>query len=262
MAETFDRHHLYQQSVQCVEAEIDFVDDIFKEYRSRRATSLREDFCGTANTSCEWVRRRSKNRAIGVDIDPEVLAWGLDNNVSKLRPGARRRIELIQSDVLKVETSPVDCVLSMNFSYWLLATRPLMKRYFRRVRAALADDGLYFLDAYGGYDAFRVLRERTDYDDYSYIWHQASYNPINGHMTCHIDFRFPDGSRMKRAFSYEWRLWTLPEIREILSESGFSNTTIYWQGTDAETGEGDGIFTATEVGEPDAGWIAYIVAEK
>ena len=51
VAERADPHALYQQSVQCVEAEIDFVDYTFLARRGRQAKRLREDFCGTANTS-------------------------------------------------------------------------------------------------------------------------------------------------------------------------------------------------------------------
>ena len=46
MAQLADRHELYEQSVQDVESEIDFVDEAFVEYRGRTATILREDFCG------------------------------------------------------------------------------------------------------------------------------------------------------------------------------------------------------------------------
>ena len=61
---------------------------------------------------------------------------------------------------------------------------------------------------------------------------------------------------------YEWRLWTLPEIREILEDAGFHGITVYWQGTDEENGEGNGEFTAAEHGAADAGWITYITAMK
>ena len=137
-----------------------------------------------------------------------------------------------------------------------------MRRYFRRVRDALVDDGLFFLDAYGGSDAYREMRERTELDDFTYIWDQATFNPINGDMSCHIHFSFPDGSRLRNAFSYHWRLWTLPEIREILAEAGFRRNTVYWQGTDEDSGEGNGEFEPSEVGEADPAWIVYIVAEK
>ena len=260
MAETADRYALYQEAVQCVESEIDFVDDTFHGLRKRRARLLREDFCGTANTSCEWVRRRSSNRAIAVDMDREVLDWGRKHNVKKLGSGAKR-INLLHADVLKAKTDPVDTVIAHNFSYWLFKERRQMRRYFRRVRESLVNDGLLFLDAFGGSEAFTEVREKTKINSYTYVWDQASYNPINGDFLCHIHFKFADGSKLDRAFTYSWRLWTLPEVREILQEAGFSRATVYWQGTDEETGEGDGDFKPVEKGDADPAWIVYIVAE-
>ncbi len=261
MADKADKHVLYQQSVQCVEAEIDFVDDTFKQLRRRRARWLREDFCGTANTSCEWIRRRKSNHAIGVDLDDEVLEWAQRVNLPPLGASAKR-LCLRKDDVLSARTRPVDAVLAMNFSYWIFKTRKLMLRYFKSVRNVLSEDGVFFLDAYGGHDSFKVTRDRHVYDGFTYYWDQAAYNPINGDMTCHIHFRFPDGSRLKEAFSYHWRLWTLPEIQELLVQAGFKNVTVYWQGTEEETGEADGDFKPALVGDPDPAWIAYITAEK
>lgn len=262
MAESADIHVLYEDSVQCVEAEIDFVDVTFAALRGRHAVSLREDFCGTGNTSCEWVRRRRGNRAIGVDLNAEVLDWGLQNHVAALKPATRKRVSFIRADVMKVETDPVDAVLAMNFSYWLFMERATLRRYFRRVRSALVSDGILFLDAYGGYEAPKVCKERTKHDGFTYIWDQASFNPVDGRMQCYIHFKFPDGSQIKRAFSYAWRLWTLPEITEVLSEAGFSKVTVYGEGTDEETGEGDGQYSPTTQIDADPSYITYIVAEK
>jgi hypothetical protein len=100
-AERADRHKLYQYSVQCVEAEIDFVDHTFKSLRKRNALTLREDFCGTAHTSCEWVKRRNNNHAIGVDLDQSVLDWGRENNLSRLTNAQQKRITLMNEDVMK-----------------------------------------------------------------------------------------------------------------------------------------------------------------
>jgi hypothetical protein len=66
---------------------------------------------------------------------------------------------------------------------------------------------------------------------------------------------------MKKAFSYEWRLWTLPEIREVLEEAGFQNTTVYFEFRD-DDGEGLGEWYAESEGDADAAWIANITAEK
>lgn len=264
LADRADRHQLYEYSVQYAESEIDFVDDTYKSLRDRRARLLREDFCGTANVCCEWVRRRKTNRAIGVDIDREVLDWGRANKLKSLTGAQRKRLDLRQENVLEVTTEAPDVISAMNFSYWLFKERRQLKHYFKRVRAALADDGVLFLDAYGGYDSFREIVEEREIDEaggFTYIWEQEKYEPISGGLICHIHFAFPDDSRLDRAFSYDWRLWTLPEIRELLDEVGFSNVTVYWQGWD-DDGEPDGVFQPVEEGEADAGWICYLTAEK
>ena len=157
---------------------------------------------------------------------------------------------------------PVDVVLAMNFSYWLFRERTTLRHYFERVRAGLADDGILFLDAYGGYDCIRVTKDRHKHGDFTYIWDQAAFDPITHYMRCHIHFRFPDGSSLRNAFTYEWRLWGLPEIKELLLEAGFACVTIYWQGTDEQTGEANGVFEPAEHGEADPAWIVYIVADK
>ena len=261
-ADKADRHILYQRAVQCVESEIDMVDETFRKLRGRDAKTLREDFCGTANTSCEWVQRREGNRAWGVDLDQGVLNWGKTHNVDPLKGDAAQHVILLHDDVLTVATPPVDMVLAMNFSYWIFQTRELLRAYFFRIRDCLVDDGILFLDFYGGYESMREMKEETDHDDFIYVWDQASYNPISGAMSCHIHFKFPDRSQIKQAFSYDWRLWTLPEIRELLSEAGFSQGLGHWEGTDEKSGERDGIFTATEQGDADAAFICYISAEK
>jgi SAM-dependent methyltransferase len=265
LADKADRYRCYELSVQCAEAEVDFIDQNFRRLRGRDARLLREDFCGTASICCEWVERCRTNRAVGVDIDPEVLDWARTNNLSVLASHAAKRVHLVQDDVLRVDGASPDVVAALNFSYWLLEERRSVKRYFERVHRQLKDDGVFFLDAYGGYDSFRVItQERAvegDSGDFTYVWEQEKYDPITGCLVCHIHFAFPDGSRMDRAFSYDWRLWTLPEIRELLYEVGFERVTCYWQGWDQE-GNPDGVFIPAEEGEPDAGWIAYLTAEK
>ncbi len=263
MAATRDRHILYQESVQCVEAEIDFVDETFEHLRGRHAVLLREDFCGTLNTSCEWVRRRDTNRAIGVDLDEEVLQWGREHNIGALSEADRERVTVLNENVLTVQTEPVDALLAMNFSYFTFQTRDLMRSYFKAVREALTDDGIFFMDCYGGYESVREIVEKREIDkDFTYVWDQDCFNPINHQMRCYIHFHFRDGSKMKKAFEYEWRMWSLPEIREILEEAGFRKSTVYWEGTEEDSDEGNGVFEPTEIGEADPSWVAYIVAEK
>ncbi|MCB1859681.1 MAG: class I SAM-dependent methyltransferase [Gammaproteobacteria bacterium] len=259
-----DRYQLYELSVQFAESEIDFVEDRYRLIRGKRARLLREDFCGSATVCCEWVRRKKRHRAIGVDINKEVLDWARVRNLSKLTPSQRKRLQLRRGNVLKTKTRSPDIISAMNFSYWLFKERKQLKRYFRKARKALAKDGILFLDAYGGYDSFKEIEEEREIaakESFTYIWEQEKYEPVSGTLLCHIHFGFADGSRIERAFSYDWRLWTLPEIRELLVEAGFRNITFYWQGWD-DNDEPDGDFQPVIEGDADAGWICYISAEK
>lgn len=257
MADTADRHVLYEQSVQSVESEVEFLRDTFRSVRKRPAVSLREDFCGTAAAACEWVAADPEHMAVGVDIDPEVLDWGRDHNVSRLESDARMRLKLIEDDVFKVELDPVDITVAFNFSYWIFDTRDTLRGYFESVRAGLNDQGMFICDAFGGAEALDEMKEETEHDGFTYVWEQATFDPISHDMQCYIHFKFPDGSSMKRAFSYRWRFWTLPEIRELLLEAGFSKVTIYWDQSDDDD---DSDYLPVERGDADPAWIAYIVA--
>jgi len=261
MAERADIHELYEASVQNVEEECKFVSKTFAKLRGRKALSFREDFCGTASAACEWASQSAEHTAVGVDIDAAVLQWGRENRVARLAEEQQQRVRLLEGNVLEAQTEQVDALGAFNFSYWIFQTRPLMLEYFAQVYKTLKDDGVFFLDAFGGYEAYEEMKEKTKYDSFTYIWEQARYSPITGEMDCFIHFKFPDKSKLKRAFSYTWRLWSLPEITELLAEAGFKNPTVYWEGTD-DDGDGNGVFKPDAEGEADAGWIAYIVAEK
>jgi len=262
MADSVDPHDLYQLCVQGVDFELDFVEQTFHELRGRTPRVLREDFCGTALSACEWVRRHDANRAVGVDIDPEVLAWAFEHNVAPLSAAEKQRLELLPEDVIGVDAGRFDVVQAFNFSYWFFQERATMKRYFERIHGALADDGVAFFDAFGGYEAHRCQKEKTEHEGFTYIWEQAAYNPIAAEMVCFIHFRFPDGSRLDRAFSYNWRLWGAKELRELLLEAGFSRTRMYVQAFDEDTDEPIDRFDETEEIPDYAAWIAYLVAEK
>jgi SAM-dependent methyltransferase len=261
MAERADIHDLYERSVQAVDTEIEFLQDTFRALRGREAVSFREDFCGTASLSCEWVRTGANRHAIGVDIDASVLDWGRRNRVARLPEAGRARVKLLNDDVRNVVTDRVDVVGAFNFSYYCLKTRQELREYFARVRSALNDDGIFFLDAFGGPDAYDLQKEKSKFDGFTYVWEQAEFEPVTGRVLCHIHYKFPDGSKIKRAFTYDWRLWTLPELREVLEEAGFSKVRVYWEGDDGDGG-GNGEFKEHATGEADLAWIAYIVAEK
>lgn len=261
MADLADRHELYEASVQSVRHEVEFLAAAFTELVGRKPFTLREDFCGTAAAACEWVRSHKRREAVAVDIDPAVLEWGRTHHVAALKAGQRERVRLVEGDVRETGTEPVDIAVAFNFSWWTFKTREELLVYFRSAFDSLADDGLFVLDIYGGSDAYAEQEEETDYGLFTYVWDQHGFDPVSARYICYIHFRFPDGSELPRAYSYDWRLWTLPEVRELLAEAGFSASFVYWQGED-EKGEPSGEFSLVERGEADPAWIAYVAARK
>ena len=167
MAEKADIHDLYEKSVQDVEMETEFLQKTFTELRGRKAHLFREDFCGTASACCQWVKQGKEFQAIGVDIDPEVLDWGRRNRLARLPAADQARVQMLESDVLSVETPPVDLIAALNFSYFIFDTRDQLRAYFRRCFEALKDDGVLFLDMYGGPEAQEETREKTKHKKFT-----------------------------------------------------------------------------------------------
>jgi cyclopropane fatty-acyl-phospholipid synthase-like methyltransferase len=257
-AKNADRYVLYQESVQDTESEAAFLARIYKKLRGRPAETLREDFCGTALLCAEWVKKKGRT-AVGIDLDPEVLAWGTKHNLAPIgEPG--NHIELRKQDVRDKVPGRFDISVALNFSFFIFRTREDMRGYFRNVRRSMAKDGLFFLDAYGGYESWKEMREPRRMKGFTYIWDQNKIDPINNAIVNHISFEFKNGSKLEKAFSYEWRMWTLLEIRELLEEAGFSKHTVYWEDGD-EKGEGTGVFRPKKAVSQEAAWVAYIVAE-
>ncbi len=263
MASQADKYDLYLQSVQEPDHEAWFLNRVYKDAYGQPARVLREDFCGTFAVCCSWVRGRPKRSAIGVDIDPEPLDWGRRHNLARLSAKAQARVELRQDNVLEVKGTKADIVAAQNFSFCIFKTRDALRDYFVAARKNLKAQGVLLLDMMGGSESYEEEREDVHKQDgFKYVWEQHRFDPISHHATCFIHFRFKDGSAIKRAFRYDWRLWTIPELRELLAEAGFRKTWVYWEGSDPKTGEGNDVFRRRERAESDPAWIAYIAGVK
>ena len=261
LAEKADIHDLYERSVQNVEHEIEFIQNTYQSLKRKRAFLYREDFCGTANSSCAWVNQGNSYYASGIDNDGTVLKWAKENRIPNLDTEAQKRIKVFESDVMTMRSIEVDVLSAFNFSYFCFQTRDLLLSYFIKSLNTLKSDGIFFLDLFGGPEANQELSEKTEHDDFTYIWRQSTFHPLSNYIECTISYDFPDNSSIKNAFLYKWRLWSAPEIRELLLQAGFKNVTFFWEGED-EDGEGNGEFTPNKTGEADLAWIAYVVAEK
>ena len=260
-AKTADRHVLYQLAVQAPDTDIAFFDRVYRRHRGGKPLSLREDFCGTALLAREWAASDPRRTALAVDLDAATLEWGRRHNLGSAAGDVARRVRLIEADVREVRKPKVDLACAMNFSFCIFKQRHELRSYFESVYRGLESHGLFVLELFGGTEAIGTIEESREVEDFVYVWEQARFNPITNEGLCHIHFRFPDGSRLKRAFSYEWRLWSIPELRELLTEVGFATTEVYWEAV-GDDGDGTGEYRRTEEEENQEGWMVYVVAVR
>lgn len=254
-----DRHALYERSVQSPDSDVKFFDRVYRERFRRAPLTLKEDFCGTANLSCAWVRSHPEREALGVDLDQPTLDYGRKKHLAPL--GARAEaVTLRRANVLDVRDPKVDVVAALNFSYFVFKDRAVLTRYFANAKRSLGRQGLFLADIFGGWESQALTTETKQLDGFDYLWEQAAFNPVTAETLFHIHFRFKGGEMMRRAFSYDWRFWTIPEVVECLREAGFARTQVYWEGTELKTGEGNGVFKPTTRPPTCPGWIAYILA--
>lgn len=264
-----DRHLLYSPAVQHVEHDLDALEHLYRIRNRRPPLRLREDFCGTAAAACEWVARGPRRRAWGVDLDEATLRWARRHRVPALGPAAKR-LTLIRGDVRRVVTPRVDLALALNFSYWVFRDRDTLRGYLRAARRSLAPGGMLCLDMFGGTDAADALEEtRWVYASrgpggqrvppFRYVWEQSSFNPVDHRLRAHITFRLKDGRELRRAFSYDWRMWTLPELRELLAEAGFRDSIVYLQDWDDKTHEALDSYSVRRRFDNQLTWLTFVI---
>lgn len=248
-------HHIYQLAVQSPEADIRLMQHFYRHRRKRLARRLREDFCGTGLTLSHWIDQGEKYSGEGFDIDPEPVQWGKRENIAPLGKAAKRA-QLHIGDARLPSTMPPDIRCAFNFSYWVFNQRAEMLDYFSAARLDLANGGMLVLDVTGGTESLLEEPFETLFDDFSMVWQQQNYNPVDNSADLSLTFRFEDGSQIDPPYRYRWRVWSIPELTELLQEAGFSDIDIWWQDDEA-----NGIgYRKTIKGDNDPCWVACIAA--
>lgn len=258
-SKNFDKYDLYRRAVQSPDHDVKWMRKVYKDLTGLAPVFFREDFCGTGLLSTEWVKLSSQHVAWGLDINPEPMEYGRLHYLAGLSKAARGRVELQEKNVLGGGLPKADIVAAQNFSYFVFRERTLLLRYFRNVRRSLRRSGIFVMDVFGGSDCQGGNTDVRREPGFTYYWEQDDFDPVTNHAHFHIHFRV--GRKLHRnVFSYHWRMWTIPELRELLAEAGFRRSHVYWEGTNRK-GLGSGVFSRTETGESCEGWIAYVVAE-
>jgi SAM-dependent methyltransferase len=253
-----DRHALYERAVQDPEGELELIERVLRR-AGRPARRLREDFSGTALLAAAWVAAGPNRSAVAVDRDRAVHAWARAHRLPALGP-ASARLRLVRADVRRGPEGPFDAIVALNFSYQVFRTRGALRQYLLAARRALAPGGAVILDVFGGWEAQRALTERRRLrGGATYVWEQESFDPISSRLRCSIHFELAGGRRLRRAFRYDWRLWTIPELGELLREAGFARVEVFWdvapQGVEPR-------YLTRSSAESCAGWIAYVVGRR
>jgi len=259
--EPFDKYEYYSRSVQSPDADVSFMHDTYKEIRGKKPKILREDFCAAFANCCSWVKQGSGYSAYGIDIDKEPIDYGFKNYYSENTPSEQKRIHILRKDVLHAGLPKADVACALNFSYFCFKERKTLAKYFLNTYKSLNKDGIFVLDCFGGTDCQEQNEEETVHDGFSYFWDQGFFDPITHHCKFAIHFKRKKERKRNNVFTYDWRMWTIPELCDLLKEVGFKTTTVYWEGT-TRKGEGNGIFTPAKVGEECESWVAYIVGAK
>lgn len=257
-----EKYRLYEDAVQDPLHEIEVINQTYKRHNKKNALSLREDFAGTGFLAYEWVKQSAKHTSVGIDLDPVPMKYGKEVHEKKLNIDQKKRVKLLKANVLQKRADRFDVVVAFNFSYFILKKRSDLLTYFKSVKRGLKSKGIFMLDIFGGTETRQLLVEDREHEGFTYYWDCDKYNAITEDVHYAIHFKTRNPPVMHRnVFTYDWRLWSVAEICDLLIEAGFKKTEVLWEG-DSEDGGGNGIFTPSANEENCESFVAYIVAKS
>ena len=239
--DTHLKYRFYEESVQSAERDVPWMIETYIQNRQKRPTLLREDFCGTHKLSAEWVKFDPRNHAYGLDLDSEPMNVGKKFRKKKLTANQKKRIHLFKKNVCTVSVKKVDLVIAFNFSYFIFKKRSELLNYFKAVQQSLKMDGMFFLEFAGGPGMIEKTKEKTTQFTekgkawFTYIWDQKYYNPVDATGRYSIHFKLTKGKLYSDVFEYDWRVWGVSEIQDVLKDAGFKEVKVYWEVVDKKT---------------------------
>ena len=244
-------HDLYELCVQSPAHLVPFL----RAVHGHDPRLLGEDFAGTAALSHLWADQGENHHAVAVDLDANALAFR----------GVHPRVTTHCQDV-RDASDPADAIFVGNFSIGYWHTRADLVAYLTHARSRLNPGGVFVCDTYGGESALLLGDVHRDHwipDDpryaghagkrIRYTWEQRAADPITGRVTDVLHFRVERAGVIEQeffdAFVYEWRLWSITEIRDAMDDAGFNTTEVYAKTADAIDDEGNAYVLPIEDGE-------------
>lgn len=258
--ERFDKYKLYKEAVQDPKKDIEFFAKIYRSIYKKQARLFREDFCGTFLLGLEWILAHPKNKAFVVDKSLHPLKYGQTHHLNPLDKKTRQRLKVFNTLVSDPKLPKAEIISVNNFSYFILKKRELLLNYFKKAHSKLHKKGLFILDIFGGPGCEEPNEEVIRHKGFTYYWDQHSFNPITNEAQFFIHFKRDKEKKRMKVFQYNWRMWSLPEVTDLLKQAGFSQVHVYWEQSNAK-GDGLGIFKKAKKGDICDTWIAYIVSQ-
>lgn len=227
-----EKYNLYRNSVYNPgKDEVIYLNRLFRNLKRKEPKVLREDFCGVFSMGVVWVNYSRSNKAICIDADSEPIEWGWKNPVMKLNNEKSNRIKTIVSDCrhADIENDSVDITIAGNWSQQILTKRDDLLAYFKNVYSSLNDNGILALTGVNSlhYTPEAYLESRLcGYKDaiYKYYFEIQQTCPFTHLGRCMI--HYVKDNKLATPFVYPWRVWTIAEYLDVLSEAGFEKTTV------------------------------------
>jgi hypothetical protein len=263
--EGLNRFDLYELCVQSPAMEAAFVEAV----HGGSCRTLGEDFAGPAGIARAWLTRSPDHRAVVADRDDEPLRHAVRKLTAGVSGGEAERLlerfTVRERDVLEVGDR-VDAICALNFAACELHTRERLVTYLRHALFRLEPGGVLVLDLYAGPNALvtgeseQVIELDADENQavggtggadgagdgpaLLYRWRQVEADATTARVRNAIDFGVLDRAgrvvaEMPDAFSYDWRLWGVAELREALRDAGFRSTEVYESYAEVMDGSGN-----------------------
>jgi SAM-dependent methyltransferase len=217
------------------------------------------------------VRNVRGGRAVAVDRDAAPL------NHRRADP----RVRKVVGDV-RHAAARADLLVALNFSLCEFHERRDLVAYLRHARRRLQRGGVFVADLYGGEGAFDVGRQRERHqgprgERVLYEFEQRKADALTGRVVDALHFEVAgevagdvagNGAAARRrgfvtklrdAFVYDWRLWSIPELRDALGDAGFAKSEVYSRFEHARDGRGRTHVRALESSrELGATWCVFL----
>lgn len=250
---THDRYDLYELAAQSPLMQARFL----RAVHGANPLVLGEDFCGSGAIARAWASLGEDRRAVCVDKDADALGALR----SRADQATLARLELVRADVMDA-AHKVDVLCALNFPVGYFHDRAGLLAYLRHARSRLNPRGALVVDAYGGRDAFTLGETEQDLPGgVRYVWEQREADPITARVRNAMHFHLPDGATIRDAFVYDWRLWSIPELRDAMRDAGFARVDVYNTLGDAVDARGDLHALPLDSGDDlDDNYVVYVAA--